>query len=84
LFVSTQHSNPALIGVLPSSKERAALEEVFLRVVRVPNLALGISYFINEEFEEGPTKTQQQEKTKFCKWAAGVALEVLRTTGAGV
>ena len=71
VLANTQLATPLLGSQeLPNTRNKGSLEEVFLKGAKVPALALGLAYFIREEFkgEDG-----------FLKWASQVALQTLRT-----
>ncbi|KAH9917843.1 uncharacterized protein B0H18DRAFT_687168 [Fomitopsis serialis] len=53
VFVSTQVSTPLLSAdpsALPTTRNRGALEEAFIKATRVQNLAVGLIYFLSETF----------------------------------
>ncbi|KAL6307436.1 ARM repeat-containing protein [Sparassis latifolia] len=77
LFVSSQVSTP-----LPSSdardfltsRNRGALEEVFIKVTRTQALVVGLVYFMGEAFRD-----TGKEENGFIRWASQVARDTLRT-----
>ena len=71
-FVSTQVSTPVITNTLPSSRNRGAIEEVFIKATRIEALASGLIYFLS-----GGMGHDEPEET-FVKWAIGVALGTLR------
>ncbi|TRM64275.1 hypothetical protein BD626DRAFT_400795 [Schizophyllum amplum] len=75
-FVATQSSSPVL-GATPQTRNRGALEEVFIKAARVEALAMGLVYFITQNVVRDADK--ETAEGKFVKWAAGVAKETLRT-----
>ena len=71
VLANTQLATPLLSSEeLPSTKNKAPLEEVFIKGSKIQSVALGLVYFLRETFkgEEG-----------FLKWASQVALQTLRT-----
>ncbi len=80
LFISTQTSTP-LIGsnakTLSTTRDRAAIEEVFIKATRVQNLAMGLVYFLSNTAQEDGII--DETVTKFIRWATEVAKDTLRT-----
>jgi nucleolar MIF4G domain-containing protein 1 len=73
LFVASQVSSPLLSNDpsdYPSTRNRGALEEIFLKVPRIENLGLGLVFFMSNSFkgEDG-----------FLMWASTLAKETLQT-----
>ncbi|TBU26230.1 MIF4G-domain-containing protein [Dichomitus squalens] len=71
VLANTQLATPLLSSEeLPNTKNKAPLEEVFIKGSKIQSVALGLVYFLREAFrgEEG-----------FLKWASQVALQTLRT-----
>ncbi|KAI0775209.1 ARM repeat-containing protein [Trametes elegans] len=73
-FANTQLATPLLSSEhatdLPNTRNKGALEEVFLRGAKIQAVALGLVYFLQTAFKgEGG----------FLKWASQVALDTLRT-----
>lgn len=56
-----------------SSRNRAALEEIFAKVTHIETLAMGLLYFVSEAFRKD-SKTED-----FLKWAVDVVQDRLRT-----
>uniref|UniRef100_D8Q3X7 MI domain-containing protein n=1 Tax=Schizophyllum commune (strain H4-8 / FGSC 9210) TaxID=578458 RepID=D8Q3X7_SCHCM len=75
-FVASQTASPVL-GAAPQTRNRGAVEEVFIKAARVEALAMGLVYFITQVVmkEAGADDAEG----KFVKWAGGVAKETLRT-----
>ncbi|PCH42403.1 hypothetical protein WOLCODRAFT_132368 [Wolfiporia cocos MD-104 SS10] len=74
LFVSSQASTPLLSADpkdLPSTRNKGALEEIFMKATRLQELAIGLVYFLGEAF--------RGEERAFLKWASLVARDTLRT-----
>ncbi|KAK0500414.1 hypothetical protein EDD18DRAFT_827491 [Armillaria luteobubalina] len=80
LFISTQTSTP-LIGsntkILSTTRDRTAIEEVFVKATRVPNLAMGLVYFLLNTTQDD--EIVDETVTKFIRWATEVAKDTLRT-----
>ena len=73
LFVASQVSSPMLSNDpsdYPSTRNRGALEEIFLKASRIENLGLGLVFFVSNVFkgEDG-----------FLMWASTLAKETLQT-----
>ena len=60
-------------SAFPTTRNRGALEEVFIKATRVQNLAIGLTFFLGEAFR----KDAGDEKG-FIKWASQVARDTLR------
>ncbi|TBU48862.1 MIF4G-domain-containing protein [Dichomitus squalens] len=70
VLANTQLATPLLSAEeLPNTKNKAPLEEVFIKGSKIQSVALGLVYFLREAFrgEEG-----------FLKWASQAALQTLR------
>ncbi|KAL1724376.1 armadillo-type protein [Schizophyllum commune] len=76
IFVASQTASPVL-GATPQTRNRGAVEEVFIRAARVEALAMGLVYFITQVVMK--EATADDAEGKFVKWAGGVAKETLRT-----
>jgi nucleolar MIF4G domain-containing protein 1 len=70
LFVASQVSSPMLSNDYPSTRNRGALEEIFMKASRIENLGLGLMFFMSNVFkgEDG-----------FLMWASTLAKETLQT-----
>ncbi|KAJ7650126.1 hypothetical protein FB45DRAFT_887044 [Roridomyces roridus] len=62
---------PSLAAV-PESRNRGAVEEIFIKASRIEALAMGLVYFMTEAFRDA-------DEMKLVKWASGVAKDTLRT-----
>jgi nucleolar MIF4G domain-containing protein 1 len=60
----------------PAARERAALEEVFVKAARIPGLAVGIVYFLGKFVRPG---AGDRKDGALAEWACEVALDTLRT-----
>ncbi|SJL09699.1 uncharacterized protein ARMOST_13080 [Armillaria ostoyae] len=80
LFIGTQTSTP-LIGsnakTLSTARDRAAIEEVFIKATRVQNLAMGLVYFLSNTTQDD--EIIDETVTNFIRWATEVAKDTLRT-----
>ena len=74
LFVASQVSTPVLGSALPTTRNRGAVEEVFIKAARIEALALGLVYFLSKEMS-----TTDRDGEGLVKWAGGVAIDTLRT-----
>jgi len=75
LFISTQVSVPVLGTSVPTTRNRGALEEVFIKAIRVEAVALGLIYFLSMDM----SRSNEQDSEGLIKWASGVAVDTLRT-----
>jgi nucleolar MIF4G domain-containing protein 1 len=81
IFVNSQRSTPLAnsnIKDLVFTRNRNAVEEIFIKVSRVEALAMGLVFFLSQSFPEKHFKSGD-EFSKFLKWAVGVAKDTLRT-----
>lgn len=74
VLANTQLATPLLRSDcaedLPNTKNKAPLEEVFVKGSKIEAVALGLVYFLRETF---------MEENGFLEWASQVALQILRT-----
>ncbi|KAI5833141.1 ARM repeat-containing protein [Schizophyllum commune Tattone D] len=75
-FVASQTASPVL-SATPQTRNRGAVEEVFIKAARVEALAMGLVYFITQVVMK--EASADDAEGKFVKWAGGVAKETLRT-----
>lgn len=71
LFINSQTSIPTLQSDLPATRNKASLEEIFVKAARIQVLAMGLVYFL--------TETKKGSEEEFIRWAIGVAIDALRT-----
>ncbi|PSS19945.1 hypothetical protein PHLCEN_2v3118 [Hermanssonia centrifuga] len=79
LLISTQLSTPLLSPNPedhPKTRNRGALEEVFVKATRVQTLAFGLVYFLSEIFEH---EAEEGGGSGFLRWATKIAVDTLRT-----
>ncbi|KAI0078809.1 MIF4G-domain-containing protein [Panus rudis PR-1116 ss-1] len=78
-FISTQLSTPLISSdpeALPRTRNRAPLEEVFIKATKIQALALGLMYFLGEVVKH---EVEDMDESGFLVWATKVALDTLRT-----
>jgi len=75
LFIATQVSVPVLGASMPTTRNRGAVEEVFIKATRIEALALGLIYFLSKEM----SWSKDEDGEGLVKWATGVAVDTLRT-----
>lgn len=78
VFINSQTAMPLIdVGQMPTTRNRAAIEEIFVKATRIENLAMGLVYFLTRAFLQGAYGDEKM--ANFVKWANGVALDTLRT-----
>ncbi|GJE88610.1 MIF4G and MA3 domain-containing protein [Phanerochaete sordida] len=78
LLVSTQLPTPLLTSDpndFPTTRNRAPIEEVFIKATRIQALAYGLVYFLGEVFQH----EAETDGNGFLVWANKVAVDTLRT-----
>jgi nucleolar MIF4G domain-containing protein 1 len=75
VFIGTQVSVPVLSTSVPTTRNRGALEDVFIKATRIEALSLGLLYFLGKEM----SRIEGEDGVDLIKWAAGVAMDTLRT-----
>ncbi|EIN09802.1 ARM repeat-containing protein [Punctularia strigosozonata HHB-11173 SS5] len=75
VLIDTQSSNPryALDGI-PTTRNRGAIEEVFIKATKIQALAMGLVYFLTNAVCD-----KVDGDAGFFKWAVGVAKDTLQT-----
>ncbi|KAH9015184.1 hypothetical protein EDB84DRAFT_1634669 [Lactarius hengduanensis] len=71
LFAYSQSSIPTLQSDVPPTRNKASLEEIFVKAARIQVLAMGLVYFL--------TEMKKGSEEEFIRWAIGVAIDALRT-----
>ncbi|KAH8994909.1 armadillo-type protein [Lactarius akahatsu] len=71
LFANSQSSIPTLQSDVPPTRNKASLEEIFVKAARIQVLAMGLVYFL--------TEMKKGSEEEFIRWAIGVAIDALRT-----
>lgn len=71
IFVASQGSSPMLMDHVNEldSRNRGAIENIFMKATKIENLGLGLVYFLSHAFYEDG----------FLKWASLVAKETLQS-----
>ena len=80
IFINSQRSTPLAhsnVKDLVFTRNRNAVEEIFIKVSRVEVLAMGLVFCLSESFPEKYFKSDDVF-SKFLKWAVGVAKDTLR------
>jgi len=80
VLYASQLTSPLLTDDLASlspSKNRQAVEEIFLKASRIDTLAMGLAYFLTETFKS--LKGENDPVSKFVMWGSGLATDTLRT-----
>ncbi|KAK2463428.1 hypothetical protein APHAL10511_004514 [Amanita phalloides] len=80
IFLSSQMTSPLISSDtrnLSTTRNRAAVEEIFIKATRVEELAMGLVYIMTDIFRD--FSSQDEELTKLVRWAIGVAKVTLRT-----
>jgi nucleolar MIF4G domain-containing protein 1 len=76
-FISSQSGMPLInASQLPTMRNRAAIDEIFVKAARIENLAMGLVYFLTNTILKHPY--EDENVAKFAKWAAGLAIDTLR------
>jgi len=81
IFVNSQRSTPVSnpnVKDLVFTRNRNAIEEIFIKVSPVESLAMGLVFFLLESFPEEQFKSDDGF-SRFLQWAVGVAKDTLRT-----
>jgi len=67
-------SNPKDV---PVSRNRGAIEGIFIKATRIDTLAMGLVYFMSEAFRNA--SKEEDVMGKLVKWASGLAKDTLQT-----
>ncbi|KAG6813952.1 hypothetical protein H0H92_005207 [Tricholoma furcatifolium] len=80
IFICSQRTSP-MITVnakdIPTTRNRATIEEIFIKATRIQALAMGLVYFLAEVFRD--TSNDGEELEKLIRWASTLARDTLRT-----
>ncbi|KAI0316061.1 armadillo-type protein [Amylostereum chailletii] len=79
VFINSQTPTPVLsskVSDLPTTRNKGAVEAIFIKATRMEALAMGLVYFISETFRSRKT---EDDEAKFFTWASNVAKQTLRT-----
>lgn len=80
IFVNSQRTTPIVhmdMDSLTLTRNRATIEEIFIKATRVQTLAMGLVYCLSAMAKD--TSAGDGDFSKFLRWAIGVAKETLRT-----
>lgn len=78
-FICSQRTTPlTTLGPkdIPTTRNRGAIEEIFIKATRIETLAMGLVYFLSGPFCDMPKDGNEMEK--FIQWASGLAKDTLR------
>ncbi|KAF8656241.1 hypothetical protein AX16_002677 [Volvariella volvacea WC 439] len=80
IYLNSQATSPILASkaaqVVPVTRNKGAIEEVFIKATRIEALAMGLVYFITHAFKN---TSGEEELVAFVKWANNHAKDTLRT-----
>jgi len=62
---------------IPITRDRGALEKIFIKATRLKALARGLVYFMSEAFRD--LSGEESDLAELCGWASGLAKDTLRT-----
>ena len=79
IFVNSQITTPAFSERLniPTIKDQAAVEQIFIKATRNQTLAVGLIYFLSRAFRDLAGETE--DMTGLIKWASELARSTLQT-----
>ncbi|KAG6910848.1 hypothetical protein DXG01_007164 [Tephrocybe rancida] len=80
IFICSQRTTPMMTSNprdIPTTRNRGAIEEIFIKATRIQTLAIGLVYFLSEMFRD--VSNDGDELGKLIKWAGGLAKDTLRT-----
>jgi nucleolar MIF4G domain-containing protein 1 len=81
IFLNSQRSTPLVMQDTRNvsfTRNRNAVEEIFLKASRVQALAMGLVYFLSETFQ-GDSDSEDDGYSRFMQWAVGIAKATLQT-----
>ncbi|KAH0585267.1 hypothetical protein H2248_008510 [Termitomyces sp. 'cryptogamus'] len=79
IFICSQRTTPLITSNakdVPATRNRGAVEEIFIKATRIQTLAMGLVYFLSEAFRD---VSKDGEMDIFIEWASGLAKDTLRT-----
>lgn len=81
--MSSQSSSPLIDlrsaeSVIPQTRNRAAIEEITTKALRLPALCKGLAYFIQSLFSEEEFEARTKRAHELLVWGLGVAKEALQ------
>lgn len=65
---------PSLRPVLPTTREKGLVEEVFIKAARLQEMSMGMVYYLSRVFD---TSAEDGQMSEFLAWAKDVAKETL-------
>lgn len=79
IFVDSQVMTPALGSSLnvPTTRNRSAIEQIFIKATRNQTLAMGLVFFLSEIFRD--VSGDGEDVANLIKWTSGLAKDTLRT-----
>lgn len=80
IFIGSQVTTPVFSNVpknVPLTRNRGAVEEIFIKATRIQDLAMGLVYFMSEAFRD--LSEDEGGIAKLIKWANGIGKDTLRT-----
>jgi nucleolar MIF4G domain-containing protein 1 len=79
IFLDSQVTTPVLGSSLniPTTRNREAIEQIFIKATRHQALAMGLVYFMSETFRDA--SGDGEEVAIFIRWASGLAKDTLQT-----
>ncbi|KAG6896315.1 hypothetical protein C0992_009105 [Termitomyces sp. T32_za158] len=78
-FICSQRTTPLITlepKDVPATRNRSAIEEIFIKATRNQTLAMGLVYFLSGAFRDMSKDGNEMEK--FIKWASELAKDTLR------
>jgi nucleolar MIF4G domain-containing protein 1 len=80
IFINSQRSTPTLTldpKDIPTTRDHRAIEEIFIKAMRLKELSMGLVYFLTENFRDLSDHDPKVEK--LVKWASSLARDTVRT-----
>jgi nucleolar MIF4G domain-containing protein 1 len=80
IFISSQVVTPVFSNdpkLLPTTRNREAVEKIFIKATRIQTLAMGLVYFMSEAFRD--ISEEEENIAKLIKWANSVGNDTLQT-----
>jgi hypothetical protein len=83
MIMSSQSSSPLVDiqsaeSAIPQTRNRAAIEEIISKVLRLPGLCKGIAYFIQSLLSEEDFRTKSKRAHELLAWGLSVAKDALQ------
>lgn len=80
IFINSQRSTPLVqdTNTFSFSRNRSAIEVIFVKASRIQALAMGLVYFLSEAFQ-GDDTCEDDGYSKFIQWAVKTAKATLQT-----